>query len=203
MHGFAPSDMEMEDELAKLAIKRNQLLTDMRASKDKKKAAIIMRAGKANRGPMVAELLSEMHLQWRIQGKSTGRNDDSEANETALSNASNFKGKCYKCGKDGHRAAQCESTSSGGGGGGNNNNNGGGGRGRFNGKCNNCGKIGHKYVDCWQKKENSDKRPKYYKVEALMTEETLGVEFLLTPKYIEQLNENVEGLEQEIQCHSL
>ena len=110
MHGFAPSDMEMEDELAKLAIKRNQLLTDMRASKDKKKAAIIMRAGKANRGPMVAELLSEMHLQWRIQGKSTGRNDDSEANETALSNASNFKGKCYKCGKDGHRAAQCEST---------------------------------------------------------------------------------------------
>ena len=152
-------------------------------------------------GHRAAQCESTMHPQWRIQGKSTDRNDDSEANETASSNVSNFKGKCYKCGKDGHRAAQCESTSSGGGG--NNNNNSGGGRGRFNGKCNNCGKIGHKYVDCWQKKENSDKRPKYYKVEALVTEETLGVEFLLTPKYIEQLNENVEGLEQEIQCHSL
>lgn len=64
-----------------------------------------------------------------------------------------FKGKCNKCGKVGHKAADCKSK--------------GGtqpGKQRFKGKCNNCGKQGHKATDCWLLEENKAKRPAGYKV---------------------------------------
>ena len=97
------------------------------------------------------------------------RNNDEAAMATIA------KELCYKCGKPGHKAYQCKSSSSY-----NKYNNGGRGRGRdggrgnrngrgfdrprkFNGTCNNCGKTGHKEADCWDLDKNKSKRPKAWK----------------------------------------
>jgi hypothetical protein len=37
------------------------------------------------------------------------------------------------------------------------------GQGKFQGKCDNCGRQGHKADACWEKAENRDKRPKWFK----------------------------------------
>jgi hypothetical protein len=60
------------------------------------------------------------------------------------------------------------------------------GKGRFQGKCNNCGRQGHKVDDCWEKEENKEKRPKWYKGKAASkagaaaTDASKSVEFALT-----------------------
>jgi hypothetical protein len=74
---------------------------------------------------------------------------------------SNFQSKCYKCGKPGHKAFECQSK-------GNNNKQNyrgkqGNGQCKFNGTCNNCGRQGHKAVNCWDNPKNKDKRPKNWK----------------------------------------
>ena len=157
---FAPDDeiaeMDMEDELAKLKIKKNENPKDIADAiaaiqikygcviNDARKAAIIMRAGKAHyaavltttanliritksRGATANEYLTEMHMQWRIENKSGGKDDDEEVNKAALADPSflgKFNGKCYKCGKTGHRAANYPNGNSGGSGNGNGGNNG-------------------------------------------------------------------------------
>ncbi len=50
-----------------------------------------------------------------------------------------FKGTCNKCGKYGHKSADCKSNSS---------SNENGRTDKFTGRCNYCGKIGHKIKDC-------------------------------------------------------
>jgi len=62
-----------------------------------------------------------------------------------------FQGVCYRCGKEGHRANQC------------NNNKGSKNRGRVNLHCNHCGKLGHIASNCWFKEENKNKRPEGFK----------------------------------------
>ena len=69
---------------------------------------------------------------------------DDEEEETAFF-SSQFKGKCRKCGKMGHKAADCRSGDD-------------GKSKRFNGKCNYCGIFGHKEADC-QKKKAAEKIP--------------------------------------------
>ena len=69
---------------------------------------------------------------------------------TASGKATAFKGKCYGCGKTGHRKEDCKSPKTGGGsnsGGGNST----GQKQKFKGKCNHCGQQGHKEEGCWKK----------------------------------------------------
>ena len=65
--------------------------------------------------------------------------------------------KCYSCGKQGHKAAQCPSKQG-------NDDGQNQGKGKFTGKYNHCGKVGHLKADCWDLPENAEKRPKNYGV---------------------------------------
>ena len=76
---------------------------------------------------------------------------DSEDEEEKALFAKQFKGRCRKCGKFGHKAADCKSDIKKGPWTPSKRNGGGGSRGRFQGKCNYCGKYGHKEADCWAK----------------------------------------------------
>ena len=70
--------------------------------------------------------------------------NDSDDEETALA-AGQFKGRCNKCGKYGHKSADCrgdksqsaESSS-----------------GKFDGDCFYCKKPGHREINCWKKKKD-------------------------------------------------
>ena len=70
------------------------------------------------------------------------KDDDDEDNEDKEEKAlvmTQFKGRCWKCGKYGHKGADCRSMN----------------KGKstyFNGKCNYCHKQGHKEADCRKKK---------------------------------------------------
>ena len=66
--------------------------------------------------------------------------------------AGRYKGKCNKCGKQGHKAVDCRSN----GAGANKakNGKGGGGGKKFEGKCHYCQKTGHRASDCFKKKRD-------------------------------------------------
>jgi len=95
----------------------------------------------------VNDLEECMDERWKIKKMKNG-GDMNDDEEVALSG---FSGKCFKCGKLGHKASDCkkknqsqsQQKSK-----------------KFDGSCNNCGKYGHKAVDCWLDERNKDKRPK-------------------------------------------
>ena len=92
-------------------------------------------------------LIKAMQQNFRLKG---GEESDDEVSvlETALA-LGNFPGKCYNCGKPGHKRPDCpemQKPFSG--------------MGRYQGKCHECGGIGHKQSDCWEKEENESKRPR-------------------------------------------
>ena len=101
------------------------------------------------------DLEDAMKIQWRIT-KGTKETKSESAKEYVLSA---FTGKCYKCGKVGHKADKCpnaENSSK------NEGNKSGGGR-QFTGKCHTCGQTGHKAAQCWDDDKNAHLRPSWWK----------------------------------------
>ena len=98
-----------------------------------------------------------MNQYWR-QTASARESDENDKDKTEVALLA-FNGKCFNCGKFGHKSPECKEprkqrqtgprsgTQT-----------------KFTGKCFNCGKSGHMGKDCWQKDENKDKCPRGYKV---------------------------------------
>jgi hypothetical protein len=78
---------------------------------------------------------------------------DDDGEHALYAGAGRWKGKCNKCGKQGHKAVDCRSNSSSNKG---RTNNGGGGNGgkRFDGTCHYCQKTGHRASDYFKKKRD-------------------------------------------------
>ena len=83
-------------------------------------------------------------LMTRIRGfyKRKFENRATDKEEVALAAGQFFKGLCHRCGKYGHKAANCPEGKG----------NEKGQKKRFAGKCFYCGKTGHKQEDCFKKK---------------------------------------------------
>ena len=58
-----------------------------------------------------------------------------------------FKGTCHKCGRTGHKKADCKADK----------------KIKFNGTCNFCNNEGHMEKDSFEKEENASKQPKNWK----------------------------------------
>jgi len=101
----------------------------------------------------VDDLEECMDERWKIKKMKNG-GDMNDDEEVALSG---FSGKCFKCGKLGHKASDCkkknqsqsQQKSK-----------------KFDGSCNNCGKYGHKAVNCWLDERNKDKRPRGFRLKS-------------------------------------
>jgi Zinc knuckle len=101
------------------------------------------------------EMCMNQYWQQTALARKSDENDKDKTEVALLA----FNGKCFNCGKYGHKSPDCKELRKQKQTGSRN-----GTRTKFTGKCFNCGKPGHKGNDCWQKEENKDKRPKGYKV---------------------------------------
>jgi len=99
----------------------------------------------------LSDLQVVMNQYWR-QTKSA-REKDKTNDESELTLAV-FEGICYNCHKKGHKSFNCpdkKKTTNG------------QRRSRFNKKCSTCGKVGHLTEKCFEREENKDKRPSWWK----------------------------------------
>ena len=100
--------------------------------------------------PNFEDCCDEISKVQRLQ-KTKSNGGDRSGKEVQLTNQERpFNGKCGKCGKWGHKKADCKSQ----------------GQGAGNKKCNHCGKQGHLEANCWRK--NPSKAPEHIrkKIEA-------------------------------------
>ena len=99
------------------------------------------------------DLAETMDQQWRsLYGqRKTKTITGNDGNDTEVALAA-FAGKCHNCHQVGHRAADCPHKK-------NTNKNNKNKRKR----CSHCGKMGHVEANCWNRPENSNKHPKWYK----------------------------------------
>jgi hypothetical protein len=132
---------------------RDLVMAIIRAAPDYYSESIESKMNEKGEELKVKDLKQVMNSKFRFlvaKGKVTEEEEDSddEDNETALQTG-DFPGKCFKCGKRGHKAnsPKCpmyrESS--------------------FSGRCNKCGMRGHKEKDCWEDEANTDKRPMGWK----------------------------------------
>lgn len=108
--------------------------------------------------PSFEDCCNEISKVQRLQ-KTKSNGGDKSGKEVQLTNQEkSFNGKCGKCGKWGHKKADCKSQGSG------------------NKKCNHCGKPGHFEANCWKK--DPSKAPEYIrkKIEAEASAASLETE---------------------------
>ena len=91
----------------------------------------------------------------RLYGtEDTGEFESDDDGEHALyAGPGRWKGKCNKCGKQGHKAVDCRSNGNGANKSKTGNKSGGGGK-KFDGKCHYCQRTGHRASDCFKKKRD-------------------------------------------------
>ena len=168
---------KLNDDIGAVTVKYGCTLTD------KQLLQVLFKAARANysdtltsvkqlyqlgskRKPTYIEYLDGMYEVWRMNGSKEEKSEKSEPNETVLGATDSFTGKCYNCGKKGHRANECRSKINDGNGKEKGSTNGNGNtqqKSKFKGNCNACGKQGHMARDCWSDPKNADKRPKNWK----------------------------------------
>ena len=113
------------------------------------------RVGAINNPLTIEDMREELDLRYeRLNIRDDDDDDDGDGEEQALYASSGFKGKCHKCGKYGHKAANCRTNK-------NSQKKHDNGKKHFNKKpykltCYNCGEEGHKAKDCPKKKSNTE-----------------------------------------------
>ena len=83
----------------------------------------------------IGDMREELQAKYnRLMKYNEGSNNEEDQALVSNQGFKQFKGKCLKCGKIGHKAANCRSGQ------------------KFNGNCHYCGKPGHRIAECRKKK---------------------------------------------------
>ena len=127
------------------------------------------------------DLIEAMSEKWRVSGgvslcEEIGKTNEQETVLGSVQTKGEFKGDCYKCGKFGHRAAECKMMS-----------------GPNGNKCDLCDKTGHWESMCWEDEKNAHKRPKGWKSVKTQTS-GCHVEILVSCVDVKQKSLGVESL---------
>jgi len=149
------------------SISKDELVSHVITAAPEKYMSSIKEVIDLNGENITVDHLEKEILEWYyVRNITLGDSDDSEDEDETAMTGFTFNGKCYNCGKDGHRANNCKERKHDRANNQQGRGNQGQGQGRFTGKCRKCNKVGHKDPNCWEHKKNSHKRPKKYKTAA-------------------------------------